>query len=54
MKHDQARNFTFRLPTDIYAVVSAAAKMRGITTARLIRLAFAQFLQSELAQGLPK
>jgi hypothetical protein len=46
MKHDQARNFTFRLPSDVYAVVSAEAKERGITVTRLVRLALAAFLEA--------
>ena len=45
MKHVDARNFTFRLPKEVYAVLSAEAKARGITLARLTRLSIAAYLE---------
>jgi Ribbon-helix-helix protein, copG family len=48
MKHDEARNFTFRLSRDVYASLSAIAKERGITLARLVRVALAEHLEGDL------
>jgi predicted DNA-binding protein len=48
MKHNDARNFTFRLSLDVYAALSAIAKERGITLARLVRVALAEHLEGDL------
>jgi predicted transcriptional regulator len=48
MNHDQARNFTFRLSRDVYAALSAIAKERGVTLARLVRVALAEHLEGDL------
>jgi hypothetical protein len=51
MKQDYARNFTFRLPLDVYDVVTSEARARRMTTARLVRLALAAFLEANSSGG---
>jgi predicted DNA-binding protein len=51
VKHDQARNFTFRLPNEAYGVLSTESARRGITIARLVRLAVAAFLEASDDRG---
>jgi hypothetical protein len=43
-----------RLPRKHHELLRTYAAERGLTFSRLIRVALAQFLQTELAAGLPK
>ena len=43
-----------RMARDQYELLRAFAASRGWTFSRLVRVALAQFLRSEMARGLPK